>query len=156
MKHPATSIPALAALCLSALPSPALEIHVAPDGKAGNDGTANAPLPFEAAVAAASGMLKRSGVPEGGLTMTLRGGRYAFEQPFVLGPEFKGTETKPIVIRAGPGAGCCSMAPRESRIRIRPGDRRGRARPAGRLPRRTESWPPTSPNPGLSRSSAKS
>lgn len=81
----------------------AAEIFVSADGVANNAGTAAAPVLFTEGLSRASDMLKKNGVPEGGLTIWLEGGHYNFSEPVVLGPEFKGSADRPIVIRAYDG-----------------------------------------------------
>lgn len=89
-----------AILSLITISAGAVEVRVAPDGPVGGDGTGESPQDFRSAVDAVSAKLKKSGVPEGGVTVTVGGGRYSFDRPFVLGPEFAGTAERPIVIRA--------------------------------------------------------
>lgn len=82
----------------------ATQFHVAVNGTATNDGTVDSPLTFAAAIERASAMLKRTGLPEDGLTISVGAGTYRFREPFVLGPEFAGTPERPIRIQAVDGA----------------------------------------------------
>ncbi len=76
------------------------EIYVSPDGKASNSGTKTSPLSFEAALSAASNLLKEEGLPEKGLKITLLDGHYPFTSAYTLGKEFAGIEKSPIIIKA--------------------------------------------------------
>ncbi len=81
----------------------AMELYVSPDGNASNAGTKDSPVTFDAAVQRASKSLKEKDLAGGGISIHLLGGHYTFNQPFVLGSEFKGTETTPIIIQAVSG-----------------------------------------------------
>lgn len=80
------------------------EIFVAADGRPDAAGSMDAPTSFLTAIKRASNLLKEKGLPKEGLTITLLAGRYDFRAPFVLGSEFQGSEDRPIVIQAAPGA----------------------------------------------------
>lgn len=80
------------------------ELFVAPDGRPDNAGLIDSPLSFEDGMARLSRVLKSSGVPEGGLTLTLLAGHYRFTNRIVLGEQFAGTADRPITVRAQPGA----------------------------------------------------
>lgn len=90
------------AACLMSLAASAsaAELYVSPDGKAENAGSQSSPLDFQAALQKASDQLKAGS----DVTINVLGGHYFFDKPYVLGPEFKGTEQKPIVIRAAKDA----------------------------------------------------
>ncbi|CAZ94408.1 right-handed parallel beta-helix repeat-containing protein [Zobellia galactanivorans] len=79
------------------------QLFVSPEGGDNNKGSRSDPTSFEGAIEKASEILKRKGVPKKGLTITLGGGVYRFKKKIVLGPEFKGTEDRPIIIRAAAG-----------------------------------------------------
>ena len=95
---------ALLFVLFSARSADAVEIFVVPTTTPDAPGTRGAPMSFDGALTRASSILRSSGVPAEGLTITLRGGRYRFERAFVLGPEWRGTPERSIVIRAEPGA----------------------------------------------------
>ncbi len=67
---------------------PALEIKVTPEQS------------LEQTLRDLSARLKKTGVPQDGLTVTVQAGDYFIKNPIVLGSEFKGTKDRPIVIRA--------------------------------------------------------
>ncbi len=72
--------------------------YVAPDGDDGNPGTQAEPFAtLGAARAAVRDRIATSGVPVGGLTVVLRGGRYPLEAPFELGAEDSGEAGSPVV-----------------------------------------------------------
>lgn len=78
--------------------------YIGPTGGATGDGTRFDPLDFQTAINKASTLLKADNVAVGGIKIIALGGTYPFETPFILGSEFKGTATKPIVIEADEGA----------------------------------------------------
>lgn len=82
----------------------AIELQVAPDAKEGNPGTILAPMTFDAAIAKASEILKRDGLPSEGLTIILQGGVYPLTTAKVLNKEFRGSDRQPIIIKAAEGA----------------------------------------------------
>lgn len=92
----------LGVYCSSA-PLSALELFVSPAGQPDAAGTQATPLTLAAAIKRSSQLLKREGLPEAGVTVTLAGGRYAFDQRFQLGAEFTGEKDRPIVFRAADG-----------------------------------------------------
>lgn len=77
-----------------------LEVFVAAD--AGDDGTGeiDSPLSFAAGIERARAYCLEHGVPEGGVRVWLRGGRYTLRGPVVLGPEFAGAAGGRVVIAA--------------------------------------------------------
>jgi BNR repeat-containing family member/Right handed beta helix region len=79
------------------------DFYVAPTGSAENTGSAASPLTLSAAVARVAEQNRTSGLPEGGVTVWVAGGRYPIRESIQLGPEFQGSPDKPIVIRARPG-----------------------------------------------------
>ncbi|MEO0797268.1 MAG: right-handed parallel beta-helix repeat-containing protein [Verrucomicrobiota bacterium] len=83
--------------------SDALEIFVAQDGQRDAPGTIDKPITFLGAIDRASLVLKESGVPDGGLTISLRGGIYPLTEPVILGREFKGTLGSLIRLQAYSG-----------------------------------------------------
>ncbi|MEM9238009.1 MAG: right-handed parallel beta-helix repeat-containing protein, partial [Verrucomicrobiota bacterium] len=93
--------------CLVSLATakPALELHVALDGKAGNPGTIEAPLTFGAAIDKARDFLSKPNRPKtGGLEIIISAGRYPVTKAYRLGPEFQGSKDFPITIRAAKDA----------------------------------------------------
>ncbi|WP_303318328.1 family 16 glycoside hydrolase [Flavivirga abyssicola] len=78
-------------------------IYIAPNGKINNLGTKESPLSFPAGILKASKIIKAHGVPKGGLTIYLRGGKYSIDNQINLGSEFVGTKESPIIIRNYPG-----------------------------------------------------
>ncbi|MDZ8118771.1 right-handed parallel beta-helix repeat-containing protein [Pontiella agarivorans] len=93
----------LAAFFLFSPWTQALEIFVSPTGKKEAAGTAANPTTLRDAIAKTSQILKESGLPEKGLTITLQSGIYPYTEPFILNEEFKGTAQAPITIRAEAG-----------------------------------------------------
>jgi len=83
-----------------AQPLVALDLYVSSSGKDDAKGKKESPMSFRGAISQVSQLLKEKGVPEGGITVTLAGGRYEFQKKFVLGPEFVGTKKNPIIFRA--------------------------------------------------------
>ncbi len=76
------------------------KIYVSPSGGNTNTGTKSDPLSLEAAINRVSKQLKEEGLPGQGIRINVLGGIYHFSKPVVLGSEFKGTNRKPIVIKA--------------------------------------------------------
>jgi len=96
----------LTAICLSlagaALAGP--EIHVSPNGKDANPGTAAAPLRTLANARNAVRALKRARKPlDDGAAVVVHGGTYWLPEPFVLGAEDGGAAGTPVVYRAAKG-----------------------------------------------------
>ena len=93
----------------SAAPAPgdvpeAARIYVSPGGSDTAAGTKDAPLATLAAARQRIRELKsRSGLPVGGMTVEIRGGRYEWTEPLVLTAEDAGTVASPIIYRAFPG-----------------------------------------------------
>lgn len=84
--------------------SAAVEIYVAADGDDRADGSIGAPLrTLEGARDAIRALKTSSGLPDGGVTVSLRGGTYARTAAFELGAGDSGTADAPIVYRAYPG-----------------------------------------------------
>ena len=108
---------AMFALTLSSICADAAEFYVAPDGKDTNAGTQGAPFATLARARDAVRALKQAGgLPDGGVTVWIRGGVYRFDTTMQLGPEDSGTKDAPIVYRACVG--------RERRFRRQPAHRR--------------------------------
>ncbi|HSQ76815.1 MAG TPA: right-handed parallel beta-helix repeat-containing protein [Bacteroidota bacterium] len=79
-------------------------LYVAPAGSDSNPGTMEKPfLTLERARDAIREMTRTAGVPEGGVTVLLRGGTHTREQPFDLRPEDSGEDNAPVVYAAYPG-----------------------------------------------------
>ncbi len=97
---------AIAVLLVSALtiaPCAALELHVAPGGDDAGPGTARRPFATLTRARDAVREAKADGLPEGGITVWLHGGRYELAERLELGPEDSGSENAPILWRAQPG-----------------------------------------------------
>lgn len=75
-------------------------VWVAADGSDAGAGTEGSPLSFGAAIERVRSLCRESGVPAGGVTVWLRGGRYVLREPVVLGPEFGGAADRRVVIAA--------------------------------------------------------
>jgi len=80
-----------------------LIIYASPDGNISNSGLKESPLSFNEAIKKIKTTILSEGLPKGGITVYLRGGRYKFDERITLGSEFKGTKESPIVIRNFPG-----------------------------------------------------
>lgn len=84
--------------------SPGLEIHVAANGSDSGAGTESEPFAsLERARDEIRSLKKRKGLPDGGVTVTVRRGLYELSRPFELTAEDAGTESAPIVYRAVKG-----------------------------------------------------
>lgn len=80
------------------------ELFVAPDGDDGASGTMDAPLrTLEGARDAIRALKSSSGLPEGGVTVSLREGVYPRAEAFELGADDSGTADAPITYRSYPG-----------------------------------------------------
>lgn len=90
------------------LPCFAAEIHVAPDGAAAGDGTAQAPFATLAQARDAS----RSRDSKTGITVIVHGGTYELAVPFALGASDSGTADVPVIYRAAAGEGVRLMGGR--------------------------------------------
>lgn len=79
-----------------------IQLYVSPDGVGRADGSMEAPFhSLEAARDAIREMKKTSGLPDGGITVNIRGGEYALlEDSFRLEEQDSGTAGSPIVWRA--------------------------------------------------------
>ncbi|ABS25445.1 right-handed parallel beta-helix repeat-containing protein [Anaeromyxobacter sp. Fw109-5] len=78
-------------------------LYVAPGGSDSSPGTAEQPFATLERARAAVRSLRSSGLPEGGVTVWLRGGVYERSSTFSLGPADSGTAESPITYRAYPG-----------------------------------------------------
>ena len=79
-------------------------LYVSPAGDDGNPGTLEQPyLTLERARDEIRTMKRTAPLPDGGVTVFLRGGRYFREETFVLRPEDSGENSAPIVYAAYPG-----------------------------------------------------
>ncbi len=82
----------------------ATTLHVAPDGSDRSPGTAAKPFAKLEQARDAIRELKKAGpLPDGGVVVELRGGRYERAKPFELTAADSGTEKAPIIYRARPG-----------------------------------------------------
>jgi len=79
----------------------ALKFYVAPDGNDAAEGSKGAPLATLAAARDKIRALKKSGpLPDGGVTVFVRGGTYSLTNAFRLTGEDAGTSNAPVVYRA--------------------------------------------------------
>ena len=93
--------PAWSRVQLPARAAPGAELYVAPDGKTGNTGAKDQPLPSLDAARDAIRALKRAGgLPAGGVTVHVQPGEYRLTDSFKLTVEDSGTAASPIVYRA--------------------------------------------------------
>ena len=92
-------------LCISVTSGAGREFYVAPDGNDGSPGTKAAPFATLQGAQKAILVLKDSvgGLPEGGVTVWIRGGRYFMEDTFLLTPADSGKPGKPIRYVGYPG-----------------------------------------------------
>lgn len=82
----------------------AATFEVAPEGSDANPGSAERPFATLARARDAVRELKRSGgLPEGGVTVEVRGGVYQLAEPLALDEADGGTSNAPVVYRARPG-----------------------------------------------------
>ncbi len=84
----------------------ATEFYVAPGGNDLASGKQSEPLAsLNGAVKRMMAVIGENGgkVPDGGLTVWVKGGLYTYKAPVVFGLAFQGSEQSPIVIRAVPG-----------------------------------------------------
>ena len=89
---------------LPKLPEPGLKLYVAPDGDDAGPGDQQKPFAtLERARDRIRELKRQGGLPPGGVTVFLRGGRYVRKNTFLLGAEDSGTAESPIVYRAMPG-----------------------------------------------------
>ena len=80
------------------------EFYISPVGNDNNEGTIENPfLTLEKARDTIRLIKQAKGLPEGGITVFLRGGRYIMSQTFILGPEDSGYENAPVRYCAFPG-----------------------------------------------------
>ena len=78
-----------------------MRIHVAPDGRDANPGTADRPfLTLERARDQVRELKKSKGLPDGGVVVQLAPGTHELTSPFELTSEDAGTKSAPIVYRA--------------------------------------------------------
>jgi len=94
----------LVALALSGTGARAAEFYVGVDGSDANPGTAAKPFAtLERARDAVRALRRKGGLPAGGVTVWVRGGRYFMDRTFELREEDSGTPAAPILYRASPG-----------------------------------------------------
>lgn len=82
-----------------------MRLYVAPNGNDANSGTRG--KPFATLTRARDEIRKRKtqgGLPAGGVTVEIAGGRYALKESFVLSKEDSGTAAAPVVYRCAPDA----------------------------------------------------
>jgi hypothetical protein len=95
---------AVLAAILAGLAHAAATVYVAPNGTGNGPGTQDAPFAtLEQARDAIRAMKAAGPLPDGGVTVYLRGGVYERTGPFTLTPSDAGAEKSPIVYRNQPG-----------------------------------------------------
>jgi hypothetical protein len=95
------SLLVLSAFTLRCACAVASEFYVAPDGRDTNAGTQNAPFATLARARDTVRTLKRAGpLPDGGITVWIKGGVYRFDTTLELKQEDSGTAGAPIAYRA--------------------------------------------------------
>ena len=93
--------------------------YVAFDGSDQNPGTVESPFAtLEQARNAIRESKSAEGLPDGGITVWVKGGMYPFTKTLVLTPEDAGTRNTPIVYRAMPDESDCNGSPAVSDGRI--------------------------------------
>ena len=86
---------------IACAPASASEIFVAPGGNDSNPGTKEMPLAtLEKARDAVRELKRAGGLPQGGVTIYLRGGEYPRSEPLVLSPEDSGKVDRPVSFAA--------------------------------------------------------
>jgi hypothetical protein len=94
----------IALLACVAIPVHAATFYVSPKGDDHHPGTLDKPFAtLEKARDAIRALKQAGGLPDGGVTVWLRGGEYARTEPFTLTPDDSGEEGKPVVFAAHPG-----------------------------------------------------
>lgn len=84
--------------------SPKVTIYVSPEGNDGFKGTKESPFgSIERAREEVRRIKKERGMPEGGISVYLRGGKYFVSKGMVFEEEDSGTESSPVVWRSYPG-----------------------------------------------------
>ncbi len=95
---------ALLALLSVALPvASGAEFHVSPQGDDAQPGTSEKPFATLERARDAIREIKKTGLPPGGVTVTLHAGLYERSRTFELSGQDAGTEAAPILYRANPG-----------------------------------------------------
>lgn len=103
------TMPVLTALAVALLVAPATvaaqaAFHVATDGSDDNPGTEAEPFATLERARDAVREIKQAGpLPEGGVTVFVRGGQYEIRETLALGPEDSGTAEAPVTYRAYEG-----------------------------------------------------
>ena len=91
----------LTSLLLPGAHASAADLYAAPDGADDNAGTLQAPLATpQRAVEVLAAMKAADGLPEGGVTIWLRGGTYELGEPLVIDGAASGEAGRPVVFRA--------------------------------------------------------
>ncbi|HNS31471.1 MAG TPA: right-handed parallel beta-helix repeat-containing protein [bacterium] len=85
------------------LNGPKQALYVSPEGNDGNPGTKNKPFATIKRAQEEVRKIKANGMPEEGIVLYLRGGRYYITESITLGKEDSGTESAPVVYRSYPG-----------------------------------------------------
>jgi tetratricopeptide (TPR) repeat protein len=92
--------PAWSRVQLPKRPKPGVELFVAPNGSDANAGTKERPLATLLGARGAIRALKAAGLPDGGVTVTVRAGDYQAAETLALEAQDSGTEQSPIIYRA--------------------------------------------------------
>ncbi|MBI5092878.1 MAG: right-handed parallel beta-helix repeat-containing protein [Candidatus Hydrogenedentes bacterium] len=86
-------------------PEPGLRLYVATDGSDANPGTQEKPFAtIQRAVDAIATTAKNSGLPNGGVSVSVRGGVYRLQHGITVSRAASGAEGKPVVFGAAEGA----------------------------------------------------
>ena len=83
--------------------SPKYGIYVSLQGNDDNPGTRERPFATVKRAQAEVRKVKEKGLPEGGIAVYLRGGKYFLKESIIFGREDSGTEGSPVVYRSYPG-----------------------------------------------------
>lgn len=90
-------------LCASSVLAAPATVYVAPDGDDAQAGSAAQPFATLARARQAVRELKQRGLPDGGVTVVVRGGVYRLTETLALTGEDGGTAEAPVVWRSAPG-----------------------------------------------------
>jgi hypothetical protein len=90
-------------LCFGGLDVSAAALYVAPDGDDANPGTKEKPFATIQRAQNTVRALKKNGLPNDGVTVTLRDGTYFLEETLLFTPEDSGTKGRTITWTAAPG-----------------------------------------------------
>ena len=82
---------------------PKKDIYVSPTGRDSNPGTKARPFATIERAQEEARKIKSEGMPEGGIAVYLRGGKYFLDEGLIFGKEDSGTKNSPVVYRSYPG-----------------------------------------------------